>query len=75
MKLYQQCIPDHAEVKINERWIKIDTGGVLVGDIVRVVAGCYVPADLRIIEVESLDSPRPPPGHSASHFTSSLVAQ
>ena len=51
MKLYQQCVPSYAEVKINGKWIKIDPRGVLIGDLVRVVAGCYVPADLRIIEV------------------------
>jgi magnesium-transporting ATPase (P-type) len=51
MKLYRKCLPSYAEVKINGKWVKIDPTGVLIGDLVRVVAGCYVPADLRIIEV------------------------
>jgi magnesium-transporting ATPase (P-type) len=58
MKQYQQAIPDYAEIKLNQRWVKMDTGGVLVGDIVRIIAGYSVPADVRIIEVtESVPPP------------------
>lgn len=51
MKLYKKCLPMYAEVKINDKWIRIDPAGLLIGDLVHIVAGNSVPADLRIIEV------------------------
>jgi hypothetical protein len=51
MKCYNECIPDYAEVKIDNNWVKIDPIGVVVGDIVKLTPGSHVPADIRIIEV------------------------
>ena len=51
MKLYQQLIPEYAEVKMNSNWVKIDPSGIVLGDIIRITPGCYIPADIRIIEV------------------------
>jgi P-type E1-E2 ATPase len=51
MSLYNECIPEYAVIKMNSKWVNIDPSGVLVGDIVRIMSGQRVPADIRIIEV------------------------
>lgn len=51
MKCYEECTPEFAEVKMDNKWVKIDPSGLVVGDIVKLTPGCCVPADLRIIEV------------------------
>lgn len=51
MKLYNECVPDHAMVKRNKKWINLDTASIVPGDIVRIGLGERVPADMRIIMV------------------------
>lgn len=51
MQCYKQSIPDFAEVKIDGKWTKIDPAGLVTGDIIKIVPGLVVPADMRIYDV------------------------
>mmetsp|Transcript_26968 Transcript_26968/g.39941 ORF Transcript_26968/g.39941 Transcript_26968/m.39941 type:complete len:215 (+) Transcript_26968:76-720(+) len=51
MQYFNECSAEYAEVKIDNKWVKIDPVGVLTGDVVRVTEGNRVPADLRVISV------------------------
>lgn len=44
----------HAKVLRNQEWMDIDSKELVVGDIVMVEAGDYVPADMRLLETTNL---------------------
>ena len=52
MEAYHECVPEHANVKRNGKWVNLDSTSIVTGDIIKVSAGERVPADMRIVEVE-----------------------
>ena len=48
---YNEVVPEHATVRRDKTWVKIDSTSLVPGDIVVVKDEERVPADLRIIEV------------------------
>ena len=48
---YNETVPEHANVRRNKNWIKIDATSLVPGDIVMVRDGERVPGDMRIVEV------------------------
>lgn len=53
MMEYNECVPEHASVRRNKNWVKMDSTSLVPGDIVMVRDGERVPADIRIIETTS----------------------
>ena len=53
MQLYYECIPDHAFVKREGKWIRLDTPSIVPGDIIKVGSSDRLPADIRVLEVSS----------------------
>lgn len=51
MESFHECVPEHANIKRNGKWLKMDSASVVPGDLLKVVAGQRVAADMRIIEV------------------------
>lgn len=51
MEKFQECVPDHAFVRRNGVWIKMDSNSLVPGDIIQVRTNERVPADIRVIEV------------------------
>jgi magnesium-transporting ATPase (P-type) len=47
----EDCIPEHAKVLRNGKFILMDSRSIVIGDIVKISKGDSVPADLRIFEV------------------------
>ena len=56
MEKFHECVPEHAFVKRNGKWIKLDSSSIVLGDLIKVESGERVPADLRLLEVKGLCS-------------------
>lgn len=53
MMEYNEAVPEHASVRRNKNWMKMDAASLVPGDIVAVRDGERVPADIRLIEATS----------------------
>lgn len=53
MEQFKQVVPEHAMVLRNGDWLKMDAESLVPGDIVEVQAGERVPADIRLIEMDT----------------------
>lgn len=51
MQDYNEAVPEHATVKRDRNWVKLDSTSVVPGDIIMIRVDERVPADMRIIEV------------------------
>lgn len=51
MVLFNSCIAKIATVRRESKYIKLDPTSLLCGDVICIVAGDVVPADVRLIEV------------------------
>lgn len=51
MKQFRLVQPEDAEVLRNKKWIRYDAASLVVGDIVRLVEGDVVPADVVVISL------------------------
>ena len=52
MEKFHECVPEHAFVKRNGKWIKLDASSIVIGDLIKVEAGERVPADIRLLEIK-----------------------
>lgn len=55
MELYNDTVPDQANILRDGKWLKMDSASVVPGDVVMVTAADRVPADIRIMEVRFVE--------------------